>query len=448
MKIGRSGRLENTGYLLTEMGQSPISRCPTRLMALSLLVALGLGVGIGCGSESAPAVPVVAVDLSQVGVDIYETTLRPPSGKFFAAVDRHPIQTTEGLAYKLVSYTRTFDVDRLYGSMEGPSHNFMVPMRNFFIWGKEEELLWVKGVYAEIVDELGETVSQEFMCHMTAAVPRTQGAPPARFATLSQGLYHTEYPPGFGFPMLSNEKLAFSSQVLNRNHPDRIRVRHRIVTIFIRDQDLRSPLTGLRSTYAQTLVQLGGEEGDGYYGVPKPDVEEHGLSCSPGDTADTQGRHVTDSFGREFTSWWMVKPGRVTNDSNATHQLKIDADTTIHSIDVHLHPFAESVELLDLTTGESLFHSRATAAEWGIGLSHVETFHSKDGIPIYKDHQYSIRSVYDNTTDEEQDAMAVMYIGLRDPDFDSEPLATSAETLRRRRDNAARAIANQVEKVF
>lgn len=60
--------------------------------------------------------------------------------------------------------------------------------------------------------------------------------------------------------------------------------------------------------------------------------------------------------------------------------MQILYETRIHYIAVHLHPFAESLELRDLTTGESLFTSSARNYEDRIGLAHVDYFSSSEGI--------------------------------------------------------------------
>jgi hypothetical protein len=109
-----------------------------------------------------------------------------------------------------------------------------------------------------------------------------------------------------------------------------------------------------------------------------------------------------------------VEPGREENRTLVTQLMRVPYDTHIHYVAVHLHPFAESLELRDLTTGETVFKSRARNFEQGIGLRHVDYLSSAEGLPVYRDHEYELVSVYDNTTGEEQDSMAVMYIYLRD----------------------------------
>jgi hypothetical protein len=257
-----------------------------------------------------------------------------------------------------------------------------------------------------------------------------------RFATLSQGQVTKDYPLGFGVPVLSNEAIGFSSQVLNFNQPAGVyRVRHKIVTLYLRDSEARVPMRAIKNSFAQVMVLVGGEPGDGYFGVRMPDPEEHGESCAVGVNASAVGATYDDQYGREFSGHWVVEPGRHTNQTLATHMMNLPYDTRIHTIDTHLHPFAESLELRDLTTQETLFRAEAKMLTEGHGVEHVETYSSAEGIPVYADHEYAIVTTYDNTSGEPQDAMASFYLGLHDPDFDPEALTNPGlhEKIRRTR---------------
>jgi tetratricopeptide (TPR) repeat protein len=119
--------------------------------------------------------------------------------------------------------------------------------------------------------------------------------------------------------------------------------------------------------------------------------------------------------------------------------LNLPYDTRIHTIDTHLHPFAESLELRDLTTQETLFRAEATMLGEGHGVQHVETYSSEEGIPVYADHEYAVVTTYDNTSGEPQDAMASFYVGFHDLDFDPEALSNPAslELIRLKRNQRA-----------
>jgi len=53
----------------------------------------------------------------------------------------------------------------------------------------------------------------------------------------------------------------------------------------------------------------------------------------------------------------------------------------------------------------------------GIGLTHVDTFRSDEGVPMYKNHKYELLSVYNNPTHSNADSMASAFLGLDDPEF-------------------------------
>jgi hypothetical protein len=97
--------------------------------------------------------------------------------------------------------------------------------------------------------------------------------------------------------------------------------------------------------------------------------------------------------------------------------MRLPFDTTVHYIAVHLHPFAESLELKDLTAGKSLYFSKARPSEGKIGLDHVDYLSSEEGIPLSADHEYELISAYNNTMSEPVDSMAVMYLYVLDREF-------------------------------
>ena len=100
-------------------------------------------------------------------------------------------------------------------------------------------------------------------------------------------------------------------------------------------------------------------------------------------------------------------------------QSRLPFDSTVHYIAVHLHPFAESLELRDLTTSTTVFKSRARNTRDRIGLDRVESFASHEGLPLRRSHQYELVATYDNTSGVEQDSMAVMFLYLHDRSFRS-----------------------------
>ena len=316
--------------------------------------------------------------------------------------------------------SEVYTVDRKYRSMMGPYSEQDIVLGD----AENPELLWITGYRAVMVGPEGEQpMAQDFMCHSNLDIDvdahnKLLGASygfGSRLFTLSQGQLEVRFPEGFGIPILSSEPLSLATQVLNLNHEgEPLQVRHKVSVEFVRDSDIGIPMKALFPSSAYGLTLLEGDEG--YFGVKDPEQEAHGPGCLVGSNASEH--EYDDGMGRKFSGHWVVPPGRQVNRTLVTELMRLPYDTRIHYIAVHLHPFAESLELRNLTTGETLFQSQAQNFEDRIGLAHVDSFSSVEGIPVDADHEYEIVSVYNNTSQEEQDSMAVMYLYLRDLDFD------------------------------
>ena len=314
-----------------------------------------------------------------------------------------------------------YRIDRKYRSEEGP-------------WARESirlgdtgthELLWITGMRTEMVGADAATpMLPEFMCHASLNFEDlerhratfgwgSQGI--ARIVALSQGQLSARFPSGYGVPLMSDENLTLTTRVLNHNLPDaRLTVRHRVSIEFLRDADLRQPMQALRNVVGHVLVPLEANPSHGHDHTSHLDGDDD----LAGVAAPTMVAGVLkDSSGRQFVGHWVVKPGREVRRKNVTETLQIPFDTTLHFSAAHLHPFAESLELRDLTTGESVIKLSAGQLRKGIGMDHVDSFSSASGIPLYKDHQYQMVSVYNNTTSVDQDSMAVMFLFVLDRQF-------------------------------
>lgn len=325
-------------------------------------------------------------------------------------------------------------IDAKYKSMQGP----FTSQRVFLVDAPSRELLWMTGFETTMVDQSGtEPISQEFLCHSNLDLfpdvhQKALGLPARPFSkrvfTNSQGFQAIRFPHGFGVPIASDEPLLLSSQVVNHNVENaRLKVRQKITVQFARDSDLDQPMKPLYQAQAMVMVSLEGHEA--YVGTQDPSAQLHGASCIVGEAAGGPlAAHkglVEDSLGQKFTAHWVIGKGRSSFRTLVTEPLGLQFDTTIHYIAVHLHPFAESVELRDLTTDKSLFRSQASNLRGKVGLTHVEAFSSVEGIPVFKDHNYELITVYNNTTEEQQDSMAVMFLYLLDKEFRREAILAS-----------------------
>ncbi len=337
------------------------------------------------------------------------------------------VKTKEGEMRSVIYYTKQYKVDRLYNSMQGPYSMTKIAMQDE---SKPPQLAWIKGIYSQVVDKNGQpTVSQQFMCHVNVNydVAKHQAnfgkRVRPRIVTLSQGQYYTEMPEGFGIPILTNEALDVDTMVLNHNFENQeFDLRHRIEFKYILDKDLKKPLQPLYQSLANARVFV--DKGEASFGAFQGHDDPDAPVCLPG---EDHTNLVTDQFGRSNSGHWVVNPGRQIHDSEVTADMNLRYDTVLHAADVHLHPWAESIELQDLTTGETVFKSAAIQADKGMGLKHVGVFRSAKGVKVYKDHKYGLKTIYNNPTLQKSDAMAVMYLHFLDKEFNKQKINSVVE---------------------
>jgi hypothetical protein len=329
----------------------------------------------------------------------------------------YPIQTQ-------VFLSRAYVVDQIYRSMMGPMKTVTLEI------GEEgpPERIWIVSYKTEIVDaDTGEKTTDEFMCHnnldfknlkrhQALLGSKTGGLTTRRLFTLSQGGMGVEFPQGFGIPVTSNEQFRQNTQVLNLNPIEEPRtVQYKTTVGYVRESDAKGRIRPLYQKGLQGMKVIKGR--DGYVGLKNGSVEVHGEGCGIGEPVDRSAAR-RDGVGRIITGHWVVEPGHEENHTYSTARLGLKHDTTAHYVAVHLHPFAESLELRDLTTGETVFIAKATNSADRIGLEFVDSLSSEEGIPLYKDHEYTLISVYNNRSEERQDAMATMFIYMLDRNFE------------------------------
>jgi cyclophilin family peptidyl-prolyl cis-trans isomerase len=348
--------------------------------------------------------------------------------------------------------SKVYTIDKIYRSMEGPGSIQRVTLGD----DKSSELLWITGVKTEMVAEDGKSAQlPELMCHVNVDFDTVKHSElfglsrvtAPRLITLSQGMLDSHMPAGFGFPVASNEPLTLYTQVLNLNieRPKNLKVRHRVTFTYVRDSDVTTAMKPLFNVGASGMVQLtdnplalasmptaatmpgvdnkASSSSSDMSGMDMGDHSNHlgnGTSCLVGARAPnavgTSSDYV-DPSGRHMTGHWIVPPGKQVNRSDITWFMALPFDTTLHYAAAHLHPFAKSLTIRDVTTGDVVFESKATGPSKGIGLSHVDTYSSQSGVPMYKDHKYELISVYDNPTKQNSDSMASAFLGLEDKEF-------------------------------
>jgi cyclophilin family peptidyl-prolyl cis-trans isomerase len=349
-----------------------------------------------------------------------------------------------------------YTIDKIYHSMEGPSS-----VERIYLGDPTgpAELVWVTGIRTEMVDADGKTPQlPELMCHVNVdldpakhqALFGFKRATASRLMTLSQGMLAAKLPAGFGFPLASNEPLLLFTQVLNLNiqKPENLKVRHRVTIDYVRDRDLTTPIKPLFNVGASGMVQLDDNPialAHSMASMPSTasvttEAGHDGMTMNPtmsclagarAPQATSGSSDYVDPQGRKMTGHWIVPPGKQVNHSDITWFMNLQFDTRLHYAAAHLHPFARSLEIRDMTTGQTVFLAKAQNPPNAVGLLHVDELASADGVPLIHTHKYSLISTYDNPTNANADSMASVFLGLDDSELvvpTSDDLArTSAE---------------------
>jgi hypothetical protein len=191
------------------------------------------------------------------------------------------------------------------------------------------------------------------------------------------------------------------------------KVRHRITIRYIKDSELEGEMTPLFMKAAQAMVAL--DENSTHWGMGNPKEDKHGESCMIG--TSVRGTGNEDRYGQRFSGHWVVPPGEHEYVASVTRWLNLPFDTTAHYVAVHLHPFAEDIELRDITDDRTVYLSKATNRSPGMGLDHVDHYDSAEGLELHRGHHYQIRARYNNTSGVDQDSMAVMFFYVEDKEF-------------------------------
>lgn len=317
-------------------------------------------------------------------------------------------------------------LDKVYRSMQGPVDEQLVRL------GKEgeHETVWITGVDVEPLDAAGNGFAegQEFICHVNISHPsreawmqdfqarRASGrALPFNWFTLVQGHYSLRFPEGFAVPGSTDQIFRLFSMAQMQDparEPFDMRIRSRVHYVYARD--LERPMVPLSKFSWDVRVAAPYD--------PKAVAQDHTAgSCAEHDPSLAKPQTLTESPGHtlggssaEPVLHFAVPPGRHEYRTRVDGASKIPFPTTAHHFSAHLHVYGVSLELIDATSGETIFRSDATANGKHTGIAEMTSLATSEGVRIYPDHTYELVAVYDNPTDQPIDAMAVVYVYYRD----------------------------------
>ena len=162
-------------------------------------------------------------------------------------------------------------------------------------------------------------------------------------------------PDGFGIPLAASERLHWMPMFNNRGE-DIVRVSMRMLVTVIRAKDLKKPLKALYANLRSVQVP-----------------------------------HL-----------FFVPPG---HDRRQT-TFKLPFDGRIHFLGTHLHPHGVSIELYNVTRGETVWKGTRVNDPNGP----MQVYANAEGYPIRAGETYRVIAVYENPTPDKIDAMAGLFM--------------------------------------
>jgi len=284
--------------------------------------------------------------------------------------------------------TKTFDlgplrIDRIFRSMEGPS----IRQRLDF-----SEMDWVTGLRSEVQDAAtGEPMPDEFFCHSQMQLDTE-----TRLLVTATGISAIRFPDGFGIPLKRilagmPEKwrgVTLLGMVLN-NHDATM---NRQVSVRLAVEYLSFPDPNMKTLYKAGLPMTR---------EPEPGGEHHHHLAGGQDDEE-------EGLVGGMPQHWIVPPGRQVTRRELADVVPVDG--TVHFAAVHLHNYGVYMRLTDRTAGKVLWQTDVVNEPTRVQIARIPAYSSATGFPIYRDHLYEIETLYDNTSAEPVDAMAMMYL--------------------------------------
>ncbi|NND63449.1 MAG: hypothetical protein HKN48_09675, partial [Flavobacteriaceae bacterium] len=226
-----------------------------------------------------------------------------------------------------------------------------------------------------------------------------------RLGTLSNGINELNFPKGFGFPVAGDDALVVASRTLNHNLTNAFfKVKHKIeVKTEVNDS--------LKPLVPKGLVLMLPYDLENPYNSKKNDPN----LCSPIDLKNHSG---PGEDGVPLSAHWQLPEGKTRYEFDVTYQLYLQEDTTIHAMAAHLHPGAELFMLYDTTLDEPVYVFDCENYKDKVGLKHVPTYSSEEGILLKADHEYKLVLETYNPSSDFRDMMAVLYLYLYDAEMD------------------------------
>lgn len=320
-----------------------------------------------------------------------------------------------------------FKIDTIYRSMKGP-----ISEKEIFL-ADSGDIIWLTGYNVKVFDSLNNALPLDFICHNNLNLADSRNFPwhPGnwnyynRVFTLTQGITNINLPDGFGIPLPAEQALRVVFQALNHNLPNLDTILYQQVEIkYFKDSEIDFKLKPLYHHNIWLVKQYSGPKGK--FGTPVPEdykiedstqiiyTDAQQPSCGIDELANNQALFLDyfwDNKGRKYTGHWKVPPGEEYLEFDATLLLNFNKENLkVHYFNAHIHPFCEYLEMYDQTADEVIYKATVENKQDKTGIAKISELTSEEGITLYTDHKYLLRSKYNNTTEDTLSAMSVIYL--------------------------------------
>ncbi len=225
--------------------------------------------------------------------------------------------------------------------------------RRFYLDLPEGTTAWVTGAEISYVSPTIAKVPDTVLCH--AEIGSTEDL--SKFLiVISQGKMGFHFPPGVGIPVTKKTSLYAGSMAIDPFYSGpAYRVTPKMTITYVIDKPAMKSLQGI------TLF------------VGKPFIVPPGV-------------HVYRSKTYSF-----------------------DSQKILYFANVHVHSYAKSVQLIDLTMENEAINLPVKTGHHG-ELLDTSAFSSEKGVTLYANHSYQMVTTYDNTSDHPVMGMALIYL--------------------------------------
>lgn len=324
-----------------------------------------------------------------------------------------------------------FHIDTIYRSMMGPIYD------SIFSIEKKGSLIWLVGYEIDIVSEEGSVLSgADFMCHNNfflnnSELPWDEGRfrNSKRVFTMTPGYVSQFFPKGFGVPLPSEQSFKVVFQALNHNlNVIDTNIKHKVRLSYFLEDEIDFPLKKLEMQGVYIMKKFEGPPGRYdeeipsdwqpdqpnnigiYHDAQQPTCGVEMLANNPNASFD----QFADKFGRKFTGHWKIPPGKEKEsvDFNLPYMRYFEEDVKLYYASAHAHPFCKFLEIYDKTDQKSILKLNFQNFTDKIGVNEIEYFSSIEGVQLYKNHEYTLISEYENTSNDTLSAMSAIYLYL------------------------------------